>query len=377
MPCAWRTLLLLPVSLSPLSAAVELSPNWGLLFDVRPEVVYDTNLTARRENLVDWYASVTPQLTLSRRGSATRFDVDVQVTRTWFDEFREFNSTDPEANLHFAFPSAPGDETRSRVDLHRGRSSATNTDLGRRLRSDNLRGLWEQQVFNTGRTAVDLLLSARSVDYLDVDLNTNESYAAGVRAGYALTSRARLGLAYTHEWTRSLGPGAVGDTDGDEDRVVVRASGELTPTLRGSVEAGVAFVSFVGVVTRDDTAWVAAADLTWQPRPELAAVLRAARYNDFSPNGGTALRSEIFLDVTRELGRGFSLRGGGGVSRLETFSNAASNESDAVILLVGLGYRLTERLSFQLTDRWTSQSADQPELDYRRHLVSGVMTLSF
>jgi hypothetical protein len=370
-------LLFSPACLAPLSAAIALDSNWGLVFDVRPEIVYDTNLTARRDNLEDWYGSITPQVTLSRRNSATRFDLDAQVTRTWFDEFDEFDSTDPQVNLHYAYPVGPGDEPRSAVDLHWGRNSATNTDLGRRLRSDRWQAGWEQRLFDTGKTGLDFLARGLRTDYLDETLNTNESLAAGLRASYALSPRARVGLGYTHEWTRSLAPDEAGDIDGDEDRVVLRLSGELLPTLRGSAEAGVAFVSYTGAVDRDETAWVAAANLTWEPHPDVNATLRASRYNDFSPDGGTALRSDLIADVTREVGGGFSLRAGGGVSRLETFRPGFETEADAFILIVGLGYQFTERFSAQLTERYTDQSADRDEFDYERHLVTGLLTFSF
>jgi len=372
--CAWILAAAGPAA-SP--AAVELGQDWGLVFGLEGEAVYDSNLTARRDGVEDWYGSLAPKATLSRRGSASEFDLELRATSTWFMNFNEYDSTDPQVSLHYAYPATSVDDPRSRLDLQWGRVSATNADLGRRLRSENMRGQLDQRLFETGRTGAGLVLSGRSIDYEGADLNANESWVVGARADYALTPSARLGLVYTHEWMRSLGPEATDDTDGDEDRVVLRASGALLPTLRGSIEAGVASVSYVGAVTREDTAWVAAADLTWEPREELVAVLRAGRYNDFTPDGGTALRSEAMLDVTRELRGGFSLRIGGGISRLVTFSSDTEDQADSVVLLAGIGYSMTERLSVEIADRWTNQQADRPELDYERHLASGVINLTF
>lgn len=372
-----RLLALGPTLLVPAAAAVWLDPNWALVGELRPVVVYDTNLTARSENLEDVYGSLTPKLILSRRGSATRFELDAQVERTWFRDFREFNSTDPQVNMLYEYPAGPDDEPHRRLDLHWGRASTTNTDLGRRVRSDNLRARWDQRIIDTGRTAVELRLDGRSTDYRDEDLNTNEAYAVEARFGYAVTPDVRIGAGYGHEWTRSLGAAGRGDTDGDEDRVMVRAYGNLSPKLRGSVETGVAFVQYQGAVDRDDTAWIASVSLTWEPTPEATATVRASRYTDFSPEGETALRSEVMLDLSRGLGRGFSLQGGGGVARLTRFFDGVEDQADAVILWVGIAYELTDRFSAQLTERWTRQSADRAALDYERHLVTGQIAFTF
>jgi len=380
IPISSRTVciaLFATVSAAPSRGGVDFGNNWGLILELEAEAAYDTNLTARRDSIEDGFVAVEPQVTLARRGSATLFEIDASAKHTWFGEYSEFDSTDPQANLRYAFPAAPGDEARSRLDLHWDRISATNVDLGRRLRSENLRGQLEQRLFESGRTGVGLVVTGRSSDYMEPELNTNESWVAGLRAGYALTARSRVGLVYTHEWMRSIAPVATGDTNGDEDRVVLRANGELLPTLRGSIEGGVAFVSYEGAVTREDTAWVGSADLTWQPREELVAILRAARYNDFSPDGGTALRSELFIDLKREVRGGFSLRAGSGISRLETFSGDEEHVADALVIVAGIGYSMTERLSVEVADRWTNQWADRDEYDYDRHLVSGVVNLTF
>ncbi len=374
---AGRCLVFGPAFLIPAAAAVWIDPNWALVAEVQPEVIYDTNLTARHDSISDTYARLTPKLTLSRRGSETRLDLDAEVTRTWFNDFTEFNSTDPQANLLYEFPAGPGDEATSHLDLHWGRTSSTNTDLGRRLRSDNLHGRWEQRVFDTGRTGFTVRLDGRSTDYLDGDLNTNNAYAVEGRAGYAVTPQARLGIGYGHEWSRSLGAAGRGDTRGNEDRVIVRANGDLLPKVHGSLETGVAFVKYSGVVRRSDTAWIAAVDLTWDASPLTVGTLRASRYTDFSPEGETALRSELMVDLTQRVGRGFALRGGGGIARVQRNFDAIEHHANAVILVAGITYELTERFSAGVTERWTRQNEDRDSFDYSRNVVSGQMTFTF
>jgi hypothetical protein len=374
---ALRLFAFAPAALLSAAAAVWVDPNWALVGEVRPVVVYDTNLNARNENLEDVYAALTPKLTLSRRGSATRIEIDAQVERTWFRDLTEFNSTDPQANLLYEFPVREGGDPTSHVELHWALDSATNTDLGRRTRSESLRGRWDQRVLDTGRTVLDLRLDGRSLDYRDADLNTNEAIALEARIGYTVTPQARLGIGYGHEWTRSLGVLGRGDTDGDEDRVFVRASGELLPKLNGSLETGVAFVSYTGAVTRDDTAWIAAASLQWEPTPEAVATVRASRYTDFSPEGSTALRSELLIDLTRRVGRGFSVRGGGGIARVSTIVDSFEEHANAVILTAAVAYQLTDRFSAELSERWTRQEATRDTLDYERHLVTGQVAFLF
>jgi hypothetical protein len=359
------------------AAALWVDPNWALIGDLRTMVAYDSNLTSRADGGDDYYGSLTPKLTLSRRGSSTRLDIDVAVERTWFRDFTEFNSTDPQANLVYEFPSAPGDEPTTHLDLHVGRDSSTNTDLGRRVRSDRARGQFDQRVWNTGRTALDLRLTGSATDFREDDLNTNEAFAIEARVGYAIAPQTRIGVGYGHEWTRSKGAGGRGDTDGSEDRVIVRANGELMPKLRGSIETGVAFVDYEGVVNRDDTAWIAAVSLNWDASPTTVATIRASRYTDFSPEGDTALRSELMMDLRHQGSGGLILRAGGGVRRLESTIGTTETQADAVILMVGIGYQLTERFSAELSDRWTQQWADRETFDYDRHFVTGEVHFLF
>ena len=67
----------LPVVLltTHLDAALWLDPNWALIGELQAAGVYDTNLTARSEEISDAYFSATPKLSLSRRGSATRLEI--------------------------------------------------------------------------------------------------------------------------------------------------------------------------------------------------------------------------------------------------------------------------------------------------------------
>jgi hypothetical protein len=375
---AGRALAFAPVMGATLSAAVWVDPNWALIGELRTVGVYDSNLTARNDNTEDYYGALTPKLTLSRRGSASRIELDAQVERTWFRDFTEFNSTDPQVNFLFEHPvREEGDEPTSHLDLHWGRDSTTNTDLGRRVRNEYMRGRWDQRVMDTGRTVIDLRLDGRSLDYRDEDLNTNEAFAFEARVGYSISPQTRLGLGYGHEWSRSDGGANRPDTDGDEDRVMVRLFGELLPKLKGSLETGVAWVSYDGAVVRDDTAWIAAASLQWDPVPEASAAIRASRYTDFTPDGATALRSEVMIDLTRRVGRGFLLRGGGGVARTSQFFDDVEQRANAVILTAAIGYQLTERFSAELSERYTRQSANRDVFDYERHLVTGEVEFTF
>lgn len=366
-----------PAGVISADAALWLGPNWALIGEMDAVVIYDTNLTARRENVEDTYGALAPRLTLSRRGSATRLEIDAQVERTWFNDFTEFNSTDPQANLLLEYPAGPDDEPSTHLDLHWGRRSSTNTDLGRRVRSDDLRGRWDQRILDTGRTVVDLRVDGTRTEYREADLNTNDAIAVEARAGYAIAPELRLGLGYGHAWTRSLGAAGRGDTDGEEDRVTVRLNGDISPKLTGSIETGAVFVSYDGVVERDDTDWIAVVGLQWDATAETSASLRASRMPDFTPEGATVLRSSVEFELTQKIGRGFSLRGGAGWARVQNVADGFEEDRDALILIGGIGYQLTDRFSAELSDRYTRQHADRDVLDFERHLVTGAVTFLF
>ena len=352
-------------------------PNWALNGELESTAVYDSNLTARDDGQDDFYGSLAPKLVLARRNAATRLELDAQVVRTWFMDYSEYDSTDPQVNLLLAYPDVPSDEPRTHLDLHWGRLSSTNTDLGRRVRSEVWRGRWDQRVFDTGRTIGAIRIDGRSTDFQEQDLNKNSSYALEGRLAYGVSGAARLGLGYGHEWTKSRGAPGRGDTEGEEDRVTARLFGMILPKLSGSIEGGVAWVSYTGAIERDDSAWIGSANLRWEAAAGTYASMRAARYTDYSPEGSTALRSEALVELTRELGRGFSLRAGGGVSQVETYVDTDVRRADAVVLTAGLAYQLTDRFSAELSERWTRQDEDRDAFDYERHVVTGEITFLF
>jgi hypothetical protein len=342
-------------------AAVWENTGWALKADVTGELVYDSNLYGRSDDVSDTYAAVEPGLLLERKGSLTKLEVRAQANVRRFFDLSDLNSVDPLFNISYAFPVSDEDLINQEAEFRYNRHSYLNTDLGERIRSTDYLLRWDGNLVDTGKAT----LGARARferNTVDRENARNERARLGVFASYRPRELLELRAGYDY-FDESFDSDTQSDRTRRAHQLTLQARGELAPKWTGSVEVGFLDSSYDPVVAGSGFDWSASANVTWDPSERENVNFNVSRYDYFTVDGGAANTSNLNVRYYRGFsgGYGMSLRGG-----YQTVDANSAGAADYDVLLAGASfeYDLTGRLQAEVGLDWRKNDATDRLFDY-------------
>jgi hypothetical protein len=274
------------------------SPDWALLGSLSDSLAYDSNLTLLHDGPSGSYVTVNPFLTLSRQNSDTDIKVVGGANRLEFLSGGEKSETDPYLSASAVYPNSANTIPVYKVNAFWQQSSQPNEFVGERVQNDLTTITGEGYIKLSGKLGVRGNAEFDSVKFDSVELNDS------------VTGQAFAGLSYYPEATSEfsvnfgtiLGQSIPNDparttenVHSTEYDVTIRAAGQLTDKISGTVYGGFGEVSYAGGYTKKTSIPVAGANLTWGIDPRRTFVLAAYSGASNAPDGTAVQSTHAFL----------------------------------------------------------------------------------
>ncbi len=359
-------------------AALWEDPLWALSGHASATAGYDSNLFAINSGAGDTFASFRPSLDLLRKDSLLSFDTEAWVDWTTFLRETASDSTDFGVRMTLSYPANVDTWTTQSAEVHWTRTTAVDVDVGQRVSQDDAVARYEGDLVDTGKTSVVGRVLLERDDYLAAAFDTIKTASVGTAVDYSPNGLFRTGLGYDLSLgqSRANSPGltALNQT---EQAFTLRADGEFTSKITGTVSMGAAYSDYTGSYSHSEWDMVAKADIAWKPRERLVIDLQAARAPSFNADGDIDVSTSAILRVRQELRRGFAVRADAEAGQT-THERTVTYRTDSV---GGAGisaeYDLTGKLTSSVGCDWTRQDSDIPMYTYHRHVITGQVAYRF
>ncbi len=359
-------------------AAVWEDQLWAVSAEMDATAGYDSNIFAINGGPGDSFASLKPQLDLSRKDSLLNFDAGAWVDWTTFLNQTSSDATDPGFRIAVSYPANVDTWTTQSGEIHWIRTTAVDVDIGQRVSQEDLLAKYEGDLVDTGKTSIVGRVSLDRDDYLGAGFDTIDTATLGTSLDYSADGLSRAGVGYdlTLGQSQPNSPG-LASLDQTEQAVTFQAQGEFTPKVTGRVSVGAAYSEYTGSFSSSQWDMVAETDVAWKPAAGLDFDLKVVRAPYFNADGDVDVATSVVLGVSHDLGRGLSIRANvqDGLTDYErTFTYRTDYIKGAG---VGADYDLTGKLTASIGCDWTRQDSDVPTFTYRRHVATAELTYRF
>jgi hypothetical protein len=339
---------------------------------------YDSNLYARADGSGDGYALLTPSLSLQRINSFTYLHLDATVqSYTYFDQ-PGLNSIDPSVMLAVRYPYDDNLFPTEQFSLGASRSTEENSDVGERLRRQDLSAHWDGNIVASEKTILEGRADFRQIDYLTAGFNDNEFATAGLTLAYVANELLQAGVGYDYEYSVSK-PKESNTTESSfrQNLLTVRGQGQFLPKVTGYCFVGLASTENSGNNTRSYLDLEGELSVAWQATERDQLILKVDRQTYFSPDGFAYIPTSVGPEWDKELAGGYSFKVGVNEQQvLYRFGAYTRNDQD----YGGYGelrYTLTERYSAAVSVHYTKQDSPEQIINYTRATVFASVACKF
>lgn len=376
-----QALALLLFFIAPLAhASLWESSGWALTGKTDAALGYDTNLTASPDGPADFYGLVAPFLTFARHNSNTDFRVNGGATHVEYLNNRQPAHTDLSLNAIYGYPTGDNIIPIYRVTGSWQRTDPANVYLGKRVQTDESSVVAEGYLPLTGKLGLRGTTLFGRETYDDPSLNQNTH--GDVSVGLAFQRNERL------EMSLNLGGSLSHSTPNDPTRtandvhshgyfMTLRARGDLTAKLAGSVFGGFGLTDFSGGYTNRLTHPVGGADLIWTIDPNRALTLTGYSGMRYSPDGEAAKVGNVYLIYSQYIVAQWQFIARAGLTH-SVYSREVQRRSDSSMDLgAEFAYEPSRRFRVALSMLHTNQTSDHAFNAYQRSLISLGATYTF
>ncbi len=380
----WGVVLAAFILVAGLAPARGLVPVAGGELYLTGEVrgVYDSNLFANRNDVDDFYLTVTPELEFQRQTGVLHLDLRSGIVVRRHLDHSVLNAEDLYAEAELRYPVVPG-RTRTDQDLglHYRESTRAVENTGSRPTDEETGDVAEDWRFGadygirhhlTEKTAVRSRLAGERREFRRGRWSDRDTYSAGADAIWIYSEKLDLfsGYRFRRTLTRRR-PEGVRSVSSRDHQVSAGAEGELLPKVSGSLRAGYQIRDFDARDRGSRDQFSFDADTTWEATAQTQVSLGASRDFRTSADERDVDSTSVTLTATHRLTEPYRLD-----ARLhylhERFGATAttSGRSEHTVgAESGIRYSLTERASAALAYRVARRESDDNFFTHTRHIV--------